>query len=91
MIIEINQTIAAVGIFVKPYPYYSSKCQINYTRFRELRNRILKNVFLFHKKDRGIIGSSRLEKPSKIIKSSRHPNITTPANPCPQGQHLQLF
>jgi len=35
--------------------------------------------------------SLRLEKASKIITSSHHPNPTTPAKPCPQVPHPHLF
>ena len=40
---------------------------------------------------RRIIESLRLEKTSKIGKSSRHPNTTTPAEPCPQVPYLHVF
>ena len=33
---------------------------------------------------RGIVELLRLEKPSKIIRSNRHPNTSTPAKPCPE-------
>ena len=38
-----------------------------------------------------IMESLRLEKTSRIIKSNRHPNPTTPAKPCPEGPHPHLF
>jgi len=35
--------------------------------------------------------SLRLEKTSKIIKSNRQPNTTTPAKPYPEVPHLHVF
>jgi len=33
----------------------------------------------------------RLEKTSKIIKSNRQPNTTTPTKQCPEVPHLHVF
>jgi len=38
-----------------------------------------------------IIESLRLEKTSKIMKSSCHPNTTMPAKPCPEVPDLHFF
>jgi len=38
-----------------------------------------------------IIESLRSERTSKIIKSSRQPNATTPAKPRPEALHLHGF
>ena len=40
---------------------------------------------------REIVESLWLEKTSKIIKSNRQPNTTTPAKPCPEVPHLHMF
>jgi len=39
----------------------------------------------------GIIESLRLEKTSKIIKSSHQPNTTMPTKPYPEVPHLHIF
>jgi len=51
MIIEINQTIAAVGIFVKPTLIRVKILTLARLGLEKLRNGILNNVLLFHKKD----------------------------------------
>ena len=45
------------------------------------------NFSLYHR----TIGSLRVEKTSKIIKSNRLPNTTMPAKPCPQLTYLDVF